>query len=183
MDIGIAVNVSGMDLSSGYLPELLLTYLKRFGVAPERLILEITETAVMRDAVYSQEILNRLKDCGVGLAIDDFGTGYSSLSHLKRLPVDELKIDRSFVTTMATDGDDAVIVRSTIELAHNMGLHVVAEGVESDESLAMLRGFRCDTVQGYLISRPLTVEMVTLWLNQSTQQTPLGIASGGEGVT
>jgi diguanylate cyclase len=121
----------------------------------------------MRDALYSLGVLNRLKACGVRLAIDDFGTGYSSLSHLKRLPVDELKIDRSFVISMAHDSDDAVIVRSTIELAHNMGLTVVAEGVEDVHALAMLEGYRCDMVQGYLISRPLPAVDVAHWLRMT----------------
>ncbi|WP_168170324.1 EAL domain-containing protein [Rhodanobacter sp. C03] len=167
LDIGIALNLSAMDLGCGDLPELLSAHLTTYGVDPARIILEVTETAVMRDAVYALEVLNRLRACGVKLAIDDFGTGYSSLSHLKRLPVNELKIDKSFVMTMADDNDDAVIVRSTIELAHNMGLKVVAEGVEDARTLEMLRGYRCDVAQGYLISRPLPVKQVTDWLLHS----------------
>jgi diguanylate cyclase len=164
IEVGIALNLSAMDLGSGDLPTQLAGHLERYRLAPERLMLEITETAVMRDAVHSLEVLNRLKACGVMLAIDDFGTGYSSLSHLKRLPVDELKIDKSFVMAMAEDEDDAVIVRSTIELAHTMGLKVVAEGVETDAALEMLRAYRCDSVQGYLISRPLAADDATRWL-------------------
>ncbi|HET6431294.1 putative bifunctional diguanylate cyclase/phosphodiesterase [Dyella sp.] len=164
MDIGVALNLSAMDLGSGELPDVLARHLATYGIDPGRLVLEVTETAVMRDALYSLEVLNRLKACGVMLAIDDFGTGYSSLSHLKRLPVDELKIDKSFVMGMAEDEDDAVIVRSTIELAHNMGLKVVAEGVETDAAMQMLRGFRCDSAQGYLISRPMPAADATRWL-------------------
>jgi diguanylate cyclase (GGDEF)-like protein len=167
LDIGIALNLSAMDLSCGELPDVLSAYLAKYQVDPARIILEVTETAVMRDAVYALEVLNRLRACGVKLAIDDFGTGYSSLSHLKRLPVNELKIDKSFVLTMAEDNDDAVIVRSTIELAHNMGLKVVAEGVEDERTLEMLRNYRCDIAQGYLISRPLPVQQATEWLRQS----------------
>lgn len=167
LDVGVSLNLSAMDLGSGELPDLLQGYLARYRVDPSHLVLEVTETAVMRDPAYSLEVLKRLKACGVRLAIDDFGTGYSSLSHLKRLPMDELKIDKSFVMGMAADNDDAVIVRSTIELAHNMGLKVVAEGVEDDASLAMLRKFRCDIAQGYLISRPMPLEQATLWLQQS----------------
>ncbi len=171
LEIGIALNLSAMDLSCGELPEVLSSYLAKYDVDPARLILEVTETAVMRDAVYALEVLNRLRDCGVQLAIDDFGTGYSSLSHLKRLPVNELKIDKSFVLTMADDSDDAVIVRSTIELAHNMGLKVVAEGVEDARTLEMLRGFHCDIAQGFLISRPLPVKQATAWLLRSQLNT------------
>jgi EAL domain-containing protein (putative c-di-GMP-specific phosphodiesterase class I) len=118
----------------------------------------------MRDAEYALDVLTRLKALGVRLAIDDFGTGYSSLAHLKRLPVDELKIDKSFVLSMTHDSDDAIIVRSTIELGHNMGLSVVAEGVEAPAALAMLRDYRCDMAQGYLISRPLAATDLTAWL-------------------
>lgn len=164
IEVGVALNLSAMDLGSDDLPIRLAGHLERYRLPPERLMLEITETALMRDAVRSLDVLNRLKACGVMLAIDDFGTGYSSLSHLKRLPVDELKIDKSFVMTMAEDEDDAVIVRSTIELAHTMGLKVVAEGVETDAALEMLRSYRCDTVQGYLISRPLATDDATRWL-------------------
>ncbi|HEY8681536.1 MAG TPA: sensor domain-containing phosphodiesterase, partial [Rhodanobacter sp.] len=167
LDIGVALNLSAMDLGCGELPELLSAHLAKYRVDPARIILEVTETAVMRDAVYALEVLNRLRACGVQLAIDDFGTGYSSLSHLKRLPVTELKIDKSFVLSMAEDNDDAVIVRSTIELAHNMGLKVVAEGVENLRTLEMLRGYRCDVAQGYLISRPLPVQQMTAWLRRS----------------
>jgi len=167
LNVGISINLSALDLSLGYLPELLATHLQHYGVEPGLLMLEVTETAVMRDAAYSLETLSRVKACGVRLAIDDFGTGYSSLSLLKRMPVDVLKIDKSFVSGMASDNDDAVIVRSTIELAHNMALKVVAEGVENAESLAMLEALRCDAVQGYLISRPLALEQATSWLSQA----------------
>lgn len=167
LDTGVALNLSAMDLSCGELPEVLNACLTKYQVDPARLILEVTESAVMRDAVYALEVLNRLRACGVKLAIDDFGTGYSSLSHLKRLPVNELKIDKSFVLTMAEDSDDAVIVRSTIELAHNMGLKVVAEGVEDARTLEMLHGFHCDVAQGYLISRPLPARQATEWLQQA----------------
>lgn len=166
LDTGVALNLSAMDLSCGELPEVLNACLTKYQVDPARIILEVTESAVMRDAVYALEVLNRLRACGVRLAIDDFGTGYSSLSHLKRLPVDELKIDKSFVLNMAQDNDDAVIVRSTIELAHNMGLRVVAEGVEDARTLEMLRGYHCDVAQGYLISRPLPAKQATKWLKQ-----------------
>lgn len=166
LDIGVSVNISAMDLATGNLPFVVRSYLTRFGVAPGKLLLEITESAVMRDSACALDVLNHLKACGVNLAIDDFGTGHSSLAHLKRLPVDELKIDKSFVMNMTRDSDDAVIVRSTIELAHNMGLIVVAEGVEDDDTLRMLKNFRCDIAQGFLISRPIPADELTAWMAQ-----------------
>jgi EAL domain-containing protein (putative c-di-GMP-specific phosphodiesterase class I) len=124
----------------------------------------VTESAIMRDAAHARKILADLKGRGVSLAIDDFGTGYSSLAHLKRLPVDELKIDKSFVLHLAEgSAEDGVIVRSTIELGHNMGLRVVAEGVENAESWRALSAFGCDLAQGYFVSRPLTVADFGAW--------------------
>ena len=113
------------------------------------------------------ENLSRLRMRGFGLAIDDYGTGYSSLAYLKRLPVNELKIDRSFVMGMVSDTSDAVIVRSTIDLAHNMGLSVVAEGVEDEATLRRLRELGCDIVQGYHLSRPLPADDIAKWLRAS----------------
>ncbi|MCB1571816.1 MAG: EAL domain-containing protein, partial [Xanthomonadales bacterium] len=138
--------------------------LDEFGIDAASVVLEVTESAVMRDSAIALDMLGRLKECGVRLAIDDFGTGYSSLSHLKRMPVDELKIDKSFVMGMADDSDDATIVRATIELGHSMGLSVVAEGVENSRSLRMLEDYRCDMAQGYLISRPVPAAELTALL-------------------
>ena len=109
----------------------------------------------MRDVDYAVRILRRLRALGVRLAIDDFGTSYSSLAQLKRMPVDELKIDKSFVMQLVKGSDDDVIVRSTIELGHNMGLSVTAEGVENRDAMSLLRLYKCDMVQGYLFSPPL----------------------------
>jgi EAL domain-containing protein (putative c-di-GMP-specific phosphodiesterase class I) len=143
------------------------------GVDPSRLILEITETSVMSDAEYAMQVLNRLAAMGLTLAIDDFGTGYSSLSYLKRLPVDEVKIDKSFVLNMQEDENDAVIVRSIIDLARNLGLRVVAEGVETMATWAALRDMGCDIAQGYVISRPLPADQLGAWLETMT---PLRVA-------
>jgi diguanylate cyclase (GGDEF)-like protein len=164
LDISVSINISAMDLASGNLPSIVQACLDEYGIAPRQLILEITESAVMRDSVVALDMLRRLKACGVRLAIDDFGTGYSSLSHLKRMPVDKIKIDKSFVMGMADDSDDAVIVRATIELGHNMGLSVVAEGVDNPRSLRMLEDYRCDMAQGFLISRPIPADQLTAWL-------------------
>jgi len=135
---------------------------------PASVVLEITESAVMKDAAFAQKVLADLKRRGVCLAIDDFGTGYSSLQHLKRLPVDELKIDKSFVLNLTESAaDDLVIVRSTIELGHNMGLVVIAEGVETAESWAILKRLGCDMAQGYYMSRPLPADQFRAWLDTS----------------
>lgn len=154
--IGVAVNLSAHNLRDPRLPEQVGEILHYHQLDGSLLTLEITESAVMTDPEQSQEILTRLHAMGMQLSIDDFGTGYSSLSYLKRMPVQKLKIDRSFIMDMVSDSDDAIIVRSTIDLAHNLGLKTIAEGVENRETLDMLRAMRCDMVQGYLISRPLS---------------------------
>jgi diguanylate cyclase len=124
-------------------------------VPPECLELEITESMLMQDPVRARTTLERLAAIGVSVSVDDFGTGYSSLAHLKRLPVDTLKIDKSFVLDMAEDGADEAIVRSMIELAHNLGMRVVAEGVESAANWVRLAELGCDLAQGFHLSRPL----------------------------
>lgn len=125
------------------------------GLAPEQLELELTESAIMKNTETAVETLHRIKKTGVRIAIDDFGTGYSSLSYLKQLPIDVLKIDRSFVCESTTAPDDAAIVMAIIGLAHNLNLKVIAEGVETEEQLAFLRLLKCDEIQGYLCSQPL----------------------------
>jgi diguanylate cyclase (GGDEF)-like protein len=155
LDLGIAVNLSAVDLMDVDLPDYVYACLRRHGVEPERLILEVTESALMRDVNYAIRVLQRLRSGGIRIAIDDFGTGHSSLAQLRKLPVDELKIDKSFVMQLAQQAGDAAIVRATIDLGHHMGLRVIAEGVEDARSLALLNDFRCDMVQGYLFSAPL----------------------------
>jgi EAL domain-containing protein (putative c-di-GMP-specific phosphodiesterase class I) len=140
--------------------------------------LEVTESAVMSDAARCMDVLQRLHELGVRLSIDDFGTGYSSMVHLRRLPVDELKIDRSFVLGMTTMSADAVLVRTAIDLGHNLGLTVVAEGVEELEHADALRALGCDIAQGYHYARPMGVSDVTALLQRSVlisdPLTPLG---------
>jgi EAL domain-containing protein (putative c-di-GMP-specific phosphodiesterase class I) len=121
----------------------------------------------MMDPARSMETLKRINHMGLKFSIDDFGTGYSSLAYLKKLPVQEIKIDRSFVCNMATDRDDLVIVRSTVDLGHNLGLHVVGEGVEDQETLERLSELDCDAAQGFYISRPLPATELTHWLFQT----------------
>jgi diguanylate cyclase (GGDEF)-like protein len=151
----VAVNLSTRDLLDQELPQKIVQLMRRHGMPAQALCLEITESAIMDEPQRALATLNALSAAGFKLSIDDFGTGYSSLAYLKRLPVDELKIDRSFVMAMETDEDDAKIVRSTIDLAHNMGLTVVAEGVENEAVLRRLAVLDCDEAQGYHMSRPV----------------------------
>ena len=144
---------------------------------PQSLTLEVTETSIMVDPVRTMSVLGLLRDLGVVLSIDDFGTGYSSLAYLKKLQAHELKIDRSFVQGMASNSNDAVIVRSTIELGHNLGLQVVAEGVEDEAAWTMLRALSCDVVQGYHLSRPLPPTELGAWL-QARALTPAVVGTG-----
>ncbi|MDB6000064.1 MAG: hypothetical protein JWP52_1763, partial [Rhizobacter sp.] len=159
----ISVNLSTRDLLDQDLPGKLDALLIKYQVPAEGFCLEITESAIMDDPIRAQQTLERLSAVGFKLSIDDFGTGYSSLAYLKRLPVDELKIDKSFVLNMEHDEDDAKIVRSTIDLAHNMGLCVVAEGVENAAVWLMLRDLQCDQAQGYHMGRPMPLDTFVAW--------------------
>jgi len=153
----ISVNLSTRDLMDQDLPAKIMALVQRHGMPPGALCLEITESAIMDEPQRAEATLNALSAAGFKLSIDDFGTGYSSLAYLKRLPVDELKIDRSFVMAMENDEEDAKIVRSTIDLAHNLGLTVVAEGVENAAVLQRLAALHCDEAQGYHMARPMPV--------------------------
>jgi diguanylate cyclase (GGDEF)-like protein/PAS domain S-box-containing protein len=162
IDVGVAVNLSARNLLDDELPEAVAELLGTWQVAPEKLSLEITERSML--ATEADETLRRLHEIGVQISVDDFGTGYSSLTYLKRLPVQEIKIDKSFVLDMATNRDGAAIVRSTIDLGHNLGLTVVAEGVEDETTEALLREFGCDFIQGFHISRPAAAGVLGPWL-------------------
>lgn len=170
VQLQISVNLSARDLLNNDLPQFVAATLARYAVEPALLWLEITESAIMDDPLRAQDNLHRLNALGLHLSIDDFGTGYSSLAYLKRLPVDEIKIDKTFVLNMDKDQDDAMIVRSTIDLAHNMGFKVVAEGVDHAETLAMLATWGCDIAQGYYICRPLAVPELERWLDERNRQ-------------
>jgi diguanylate cyclase (GGDEF)-like protein len=162
IDFTIAVNLTMFDLLDTSLPGKVAALLEGAGVEPERLELEITERVIMADPVRVRGVVEQLKQTGVRIAIDDFGTGYSSLSYLKSLPVDVIKIDRSFVMSMMEEESDRAIVRSTIDLAHNLSKTVVAEGVDSKDTLDELTRFGCDVVQGFYIAKPQPVESVQL---------------------
>ncbi|MBV8618832.1 MAG: EAL domain-containing protein [Curvibacter sp.] len=163
-DLRVSINLSTRDLLDPDLSNRLGRLLQAQGLAAGQFCLEITESAIMDDPLRAEATLNRLSAQGFKLSIDDFGTGYSSLAYLKRLPVDELKIDKSFVLGMENDEDDAKIVRSTIDLAHNLGLSVVAEGVENQDLLVRLAQLDCDEAQGYHLSRPLPAPAFADWL-------------------
>jgi diguanylate cyclase (GGDEF)-like protein len=163
----MAVNLSARNLHDMELPASISALLAESGVAPQDLILEITESAVMANPSDGLAILTELDRMGVTLSIDDFGTGYSSLAYLKGLPVDELKIDKSFVMDMVENENDAVIVRSTIDLAHNLGLKVTAEGVETRDAWHILGMLGCDCSQGYFMGRPMPAEKLAAWLQES----------------
>lgn len=167
VDLGVAVNLSARNLQDPQVSDQIADLLETWNVPPQMLELEITESVIMADPVRAMEILTRLSKMGVRLSIDDFGTGYSSLGYLKKLPVDEIKIDKSFVKEMAIDGDDTVLVRSIIDLAHNLGLQVIAEGVEDQETWDALVMLGSDAAQGYFMSRPIPADELGRWLRES----------------
>jgi diguanylate cyclase (GGDEF)-like protein len=177
VDIRVAVNLSARDLYDLTLPATTAQLLAMHGVPATSLELEITESVIVADPMRARAILNRLSEMGVLLAVDDYGTGYSSLGYLKRLPIDEMKIDRSFVMQMADDRNDAAIVRSTVELGRNLGLKVVAEGVETAAAWAHLKALGCDFAQGYYLSRPVPADEIAA-LVAAGGTTPARAASG-----
>ena len=178
--IRIAINLSTRDLLDIDFPARLETILARHAISADGFCLEITESAIMDDPQRAQATLDRLSELGFKLSIDDFGTGYSSLAYLKRLPVDELKIDKSFVLNMEKDEDDAKIVRSTIDLAHNLGLTVVAEGVENGLIWNKLRDLACDEAQGYFMSKPLPASEFVAWCTRWRSEQLASVAFSAE---
>ncbi len=168
----LAVNLSARDLVDPRLLDRIHGSFTTWGAKPEWIQFELTESALMEDPTAALLTLRRLKDFGVELCIDDFGTGYSSLSYLQKLPVDIIKIDQSFVANMVSSSDSAVIVHSTIELAHNLKLKTVAEGVENDETWARLAQLGCDMAQGYYIHEPIAADQFKDWATQSRWMRP-----------
>jgi len=176
----VAVNLSATILYDADVVDLITRTIKIWGIRPEQLILEVTESAMMVDPKTSLETLNRFHDLGIKLAIDDFGTGYSSLAYVKKLPVDELKIDKSFVMNMDKDKGDAMIVRTVIDMAHNFEIAVTAEGVESQPILEQLIDLGCEYAQGFHMARPMPPVELDKWLQESpwARQTGPRVATG-----
>ena len=172
MPLNVSVNVSARDLLDEELPRILGHLMQAGGVPGSRLTLEITESVIMDHPERALEVLGQLCSLGVGISIDHFGTSYSSIAYLKKLPATELKIDKSFVMDMQTSKDDAMIVRSIIDLAHNLGLKVVAEGVETEEVWQSLRSLGCDIGQGYLFSKPASPRDLSRWIRAAEPDEP-----------
>ena len=168
IDLKMAINLSARDLSNKKLPDQITSLLEKYNVAHSQLVLEVTENAIMQDPDLALSVLNALDQHGLLLSIDDYGTGYSSMSYLKKLPVKELKIDKSFVLNLSENKEDEILVRSAIDLGHNLGLKVTAEGIEDAKSLQILRDLGCDLVQGYYLSKPLPVEELNEFLATSS---------------
>jgi len=166
IDMHISINLSTHDLSDNSLVSTVKENIKKYCVDPSKIILEVTESSTMEDPATSMETLNQLSAIDVRLSIDDFGTGYSSLAYLKSLPVNEIKIDKSFVMNMHEDKDNNVIVKSTIELAHNLGYDVVAEGIENEDVYKLLQQYGCNIGQGFFMSKPLPIDEIEQWLNE-----------------
>ena len=170
--LSVAVNLSPRTLHDREFASTVDNLLQHYGVAPDRLTLEITEDGMVDGIDRHLPTLRHLFDLGVRLSVDDFGTGYSSLSYLRRLPVHEVKVDRSFVQGMATDPGDLAIVRAVVDISRHFGLDVVAEGVESELTLELLDEIGCDIGQGFLFSRPLPYERLEAWLGAQTDAEP-----------
>jgi len=171
-DMQVAINLSGCMLHDQKITDLMRDLLKEHGVPGDRVIIEITESAFVIDPETAKKNANALQDLGLTLSIDDYGTGYSSLAYLQQLPLNELKIDRSFVHGMIHDNSSAVIVRSTIDLAHNLGLKIVAEGVENDEQIEFLAKLKCDMIQGYAIAAEMNTDDLCQWFQHSKWDVP-----------
>jgi EAL domain-containing protein (putative c-di-GMP-specific phosphodiesterase class I) len=167
LPLSLAVNMSPSQFRSPHMAGQLMRILEETGFPPDRLELEITEQIVMEDDVGAVDTLRKLGALGIRVALDDYGTGFSSLQRLKKLPLHTLKIDKSFVTRLISDREDLAIVRSTIDMCHQLGIVVVAEGVEDRPTLARLQELGCDVAQGYGLCRPLTLEALQQWLISS----------------
>jgi len=172
INTGIAVNLSMWNLDAPELPDQIAALLSSTGVSANQLELEITESAIMDDPQRAMRTVKAIRELGVRFTIDDFGTGYSSLAYLKKLPVSSIKIDKSFTLNMESDNDSAVIVRAIIDLGHNLGLKVIAEGVETLEAKAMLADFGCDEAQGYYFSRPITASDIASFMRNTPESAP-----------
>lgn len=165
--ISVAVNFSPVTFLDTELPNQIIGMLSLYEVPAKYVTFEITEGSMLKDPAMAMEIMNRLVEAGIKISIDDFGTGYSSLAYFKNLPVQEVKIDKSFVSDMLTNERDNVIVKSIIDLGHNLGMRVVAEGVENKETMIALKQMGCDVLQGYYVSRPVSSGDFMDWISSS----------------
>jgi len=183
LQLQICANISARDLLNRDLPDQIAALLAEHCVPAGLLCLEITESGFMEDPAHAQKVLERLSGMGLRLAIDDYGVGYSSLSYIMKLPVQELKIDRSFIAGIVTNPDLSTIVRSTIELGHNLGMKVVAEGVEDGNGWELLEALGCDDAQGYFMSPPLEPAALVAWMRKhdgvSRGDTHFSLTMGG----
>ena len=177
LHVETAINVSPRQLWSARFPEEILHTLEAAGVDPHQVVIEITESTAMTDPERTREILQALHDAGFQIAIDDFGTGYSSLGRLKHLPIDILKIDRSFVSDAHLDRDAGTMVQAMVQLAKNLGMQPLAEGVETTEELAFLRALDCPIGQGFLFSRPVPASKITELLTRGSSLIPPPVAA------
>ena len=166
--LAVAVNISAVNLRDKHFAEMISDALKNHNVDSSQLVLEVTETAMMDDPELALQVLTSIAEQGVRVSIDDFGTGHSSLAYIKRLPVDEIKIDRSFVKDMERSKDDEIIVRTTVNMCHDLGLEVVAEGVESLDIGSLLTNMGCDMLQGYGLSRPIPFDDLVAFLKEKS---------------
>jgi len=178
--VKIAINLSMIDFHDEGLPQRISKILQRYGVAPGKFMIEITEGQFMQEPDLVISILKRLSEMGISLSIDDFGTGQASLTYLKKLPVEKLKIDQSFIKNMVDDNEDSTIVEATIKLAHTLCIEVVAEGVESAEIHALLKQMGCDYVQGYYISRPLDKNLIQDWMRAKNRLSGTELSHSGD---
>ena len=179
LTVPTAVTLSAKNLQDPYLPKQIEHLHAKWGIGPDVLEIEITEGALMVDPECALNMLNRISKLGIPIYVDDFGTGYSSLSYLQRLPVNAIKIDRSFVHDMLTAKDSEIIVKSTITLAHDLGLNVVAEGVEDQQTWDRLKALGCDVIQGFFVSHPLSADDFIGWLERSQWRLPDGRRADG----
>ncbi len=174
-DLAVAVNLSASSLGQASLADAVTAMLVERSLPPRFLQLEITEDFLMADREGAREVLSQLRDAGIRISVDDFGTGYSSLAYLRDLPIDELKLDKSFVLEMADDQRSAALVAATVALSHSLGLHMVAEGVENEAALAELVRHGCDVGQGFLWSRAVPAAELELWLDQRAAAKALAV--------
>lgn len=178
LNLNVSVNLSGRDLQNADLPCAIAELLRDHDLSARKLVLEITEQALVKDLEDARRVLECLRDLGTKIAIDDFGTGYSSLVQIRNLPVDEVKIDRAFVMDLPANRADVAIVRAAIELAHNLGLDVLAEGVENRATMRWLAAHGCERAQGFLIARPMPAEQFPSWLAEYNEQLDARVESG-----